>query len=440
MLICRMMNLLIKINGDKMANILFITSSNYHNPDACGVCVQKIMNELKNDGHNLHCICAYDDDDPFFETVEDVKVYKIKRNYYMRKKSQYDKTGKNKLFIKILILLRRIRTLFILPMFPDVEPQRSRKIFRFSKKVLRENNIDCVIGIFRPFDDISAVLKIKKHYPDIICGGYYLDILKGGVVPKPFPKKIYDKLCETKEFKIFNKLDFVLMAENGKELYDIEKFKDISHKIFYVNFPVFKKNECINENLIKYDNEYFNIVYAGYLYRSLRNPYYFFKLLENLIKNGQKIKMHIYGNSDCADIIDEFCSSYPDSFVKYGSVKPDVVAQAISASDAVLNILNTISVSVPSKVFELCSSCKPIITVINDANDRSVEYLNNYPNVCFINEYEHKEDADIEKLMSFVMSDCKKEVIYEEIEPLFYSSTPKATTNIINRFLNSTGG
>ena len=101
-----------------------------------------------------------------------------------------------------------------------------------------------------------------------------------------------------------------------------------------------------------------------------------------------------------------------------------------------LNISNKTDNIVPSKIFELCSTCKPIINVVTNANDVSSRYFTLYPKVCFINEYNNNIEMEAKKLMLFLSNNKNDDICYAEIEPLYYNSTPMATTSITKEFLN----
>jgi len=416
-----------------MANIIFITSKYWPSPDANGICVQQIVNQLKSEGHQIICICVQEDGQLKHEFFEGVEIFRVKKTLYSIMLEKERESGKKSFYMTLLTLLRRILSLVFIPIFPNTEPYRTRKIYRIVESIAHEKPIDCVIGVFRPFEGVAVAQRIKKKYPKITCGGYYLDIMKGATIPNIFPKKMYSKLCDGRELKIFNSLDFILMAEAGKIIYEKPYFKSVKEKINYINFPVFRNIGKEVQQRIDYDKEYYNIVYAGYLDRTYRNPTFIFKVIQNLYKKGCKIKLHLYGRNNCIDIINEYCQNNSDNFYYYGTVDSDKAKEAILSADAVLNISNKTANIVPSKIFELCSSCKPIINVVTNADDVSLEHFSYYPIVCFVEEYKGDIEKETEKLLDFLdhSKDCY--LSYDEIEPLYYSSTPIATTKIINK-------
>ena len=418
-----------------MASLIFITSSYLPSPDANGACVSQVIAQLRKEGHRIICICSKNDDQMAYEVSEGVEIYRVKKTLYALLLERTRENGGKTISLKILTLLRRIRSLMLLPVFPNTEPRRAGEIYRLVESIAGKRAIDCVIGAFRPFEGVSAAIRIKKKHPGIVCGGYYLDIMKGSAVSGLLPQKMYSRLCDKRELKIFGRLDFVLMAEAGPPIYGTPFFKAVEAKIRYINFPLLRNISEEAHRTAVYDKEYLNIVYAGYLDSAYRNPSFIFKVIETLCRRGCKIRIHLYGRSDCGEIIDKYCRRNPDNFRYYGQVDGAAARGAILSADAVLNISNRTENIVPSKVFELFSSCKPIINVITNPDDPCLGYFSRYPCVCTLDGHKENIEAEAGKLMEFLYNGNSATVSYEEIEPLYYSSTPAATTGIINEYL-----
>ncbi len=419
-----------------MANILFVTSKYLPHPSANGICVEQIIKQLQREGHSISCICVREKGQLEFEMYQGVEIFRVEKTFFARQLDKNRENVKEIFMMQILTIFRRIRSFLLLPIFPNTEPLRARRIYKIIESIINEKPIHCIIGVFRPFEGVDVALKIKKKHPKIICGGYYLDIMKGATISKLMPQSLYSILCDRREIKIFNGLDFVLMAEAGRKIYESTYFRQVRKKIHYINFPLFRNiREEINQ-LIKYDKEYYNIVYAGYLDINYRNPAFFLGMISFLCTKGYKIKIHIYGSNNCNDIISDYCHKYPRSFCYHGTVDSDEAKCAILSSDAVLNISNKTDNIVPSKIFELFSSCKPIINVVTNPNDVSLQYFELYPCVCFIEEYKKNVEIEANKLIDFMAKTKKCAIPYDEINHLYYNSTPAATTNIINKYIN----
>ncbi|MFY9382352.1 MAG: hypothetical protein WAO54_09110, partial [Eubacteriales bacterium] len=109
-----------------------------------------------------------------------------------------------------------------------------------AEQLHRKERFDCIVGVFRPFSGVSAAIGMKKKYPGVICGAYYLDLISGAAKPRFIPKTFYDRLCYSGEVNAFRQLDFVLMAKAGQAIYSAPKYDCVSQKIHYVDFPLFQ--------------------------------------------------------------------------------------------------------------------------------------------------------------------------------------------------------
>ena len=418
-----------------MAKLAFITSRYLPMPDANGICVQQIVNQLKNEGHEIIVICSQEEGQLKIEQIDGVRIIRVKNSWFANLLERNKNNSRKKILMISVMIIRRIRLLLSGFIFPNVDPLRSKRIYNIVKSEINGGSIDCIIGVFRPFEGISVAQKIKKEYPEIICGAYYLDVLRGATISKTFPVEIYNKLCDSKEVRIFRKLDFVLMAESSKLIYNLPYFNSVREKINYINFPLFSNK--LAEPYLKqdYDCEYYNLVYAGYLDYRYRNPRFIFELIKNIIKSGLKVRLHIYGRNNCLNMINEFCLLYPNNFYYYGEVDRNKAKGALLSADAVLNISNVNKNIVPSKIFEIFSFCKPIISVISNPNDSSLEYLKKYPCSHLVNEYNGELKKETIKLIDFIINSKNIVVNYEDINHLFFSSKPVATTRIINEYL-----
>src|SRR5690606_18936679 len=222
--------------------VLFITGKFHPVPTANTINTKNIIKEMQARGHKITCIAINQDEGESFAEYDSIPVYSIKSTKY-GKLNEMEKEGKNKLrgkiALKILFYLRKVKNLINLFKFPDVDPSQSKAVYRLVEKLHKEENYDCIIGAFRPFSGVSAVISMKKKYPEVLCGAYYLDLINGSTKPAYAPRKLYEKLCYEGEIKAFKRLDMILMAKGGKAIYSNDKYKSVNSKIRYIDFPVF---------------------------------------------------------------------------------------------------------------------------------------------------------------------------------------------------------
>src|SRR5690606_19840859 len=93
-----------------------------------------------------------------------------------------------------------------------------------------------------PYSNIAAIKKFKKKYSNILCIGYYLDLLNSMQKPKLMPKFLYNNLIRNENIASLKKLDANLVAIAGEQHYSGIPDKEIMNKLHFVDFPTFRSN------------------------------------------------------------------------------------------------------------------------------------------------------------------------------------------------------
>lgn len=234
-------------------------------------------------------------------------------------------------------------------------------------KKLNKNNYDCVISVGLPF--VSHLLgyyaKKKNKIPKWIAeyGDPYTSNqgLKDTLGFRPL--SFLDSLVER---HILRKSDAVIFhVKNAKEKYK-KSYPELSNKIKIIE----QFFEPLNENSINkfndeivLDSKFINLVFAGTLYKELRSPEPLLKAVSKLnkIKDNKKIALHFIGDiREVTDIIERYSSEIN---ITYHGMKPrEYCVCFFKQADAVINILNTESIQVPSKVAECKYYSNHVIT------------------------------------------------------------------------------
>ncbi len=403
-----------------MSSIVFLLGKFYPEFDANIICCNNIIKQLRIDGNKVIVIAGSTKENSH-DCVNGLDVYRVK-NTDSDKYCNY--INGNVIKRTAYKFARMVRSLIRVNKFPDVESNFSKSLYQVLETVCEKQQVDCIIGAFRPYSTIKAMLLYKENHPEkkIKFIGYYLDVLRGAVKPFGAPKSLYDKLCISADFKTFNSLDCILMAENGKMYYNNPLFDKLRKKIHYINFPMLIIKPNIAISVCKK-----TFTYVGYLDREYRNPILVIKLFNQLKREGFDLELHLYGSSNMDDDIKSLVDCKTTFY--HGRLNREDVEHVLLNSDVLVSFGNNIPGIVPSKIFELMGYKKPILHVVKDEYDCSINYMKEYPNVCVL--YENSGFENLKKEVLSFLNQKSFFVTDEYLNNTFYRATPEASTKII---------
>lgn len=343
----------------------------------------------------------------------DVSVYRMKSAWYNRflNKSQGSFLG----FVdKIIRIFRNFINIFI---YPNVAPIKSIEVTKILQKIIKENSIDFVVGTFRPYECIKPLLSIcaKDSFRSVVFVSYHLDSLLSPNRKESFIKKYIIRKGEKALNREIESFDKVLLPETAP-------FRKNVSNVDYVGFPLFIKKEVI-ECELQFDSSFYNITYIGSLDENNRDIMYFIKVISlanQCLK--KKIRLHIWGRVSPKEVEG---LSHSDYVEYHGSIDNQYVSYIYSLSDALLNVSNQITYNmVPSKIFQLFSSEKPIIDIVKTRKDITIPYFMQYPSVLFIYEYNANSEYDAKMLLDYIEKIGKEEIrlnrdSYKTSEPMY---------------------
>ena len=410
-------------------NILFLTSNYLPNPSANGINSRNIIEELKKRGHKVTCISVQQEHEKDYEVIDNTEIYRLPPSPYSRLIEKY---ANSKNLITILRMLRALKLMLLLYDFPNHDPGQAKRIMHKMQELHNKNNFDLIIGIHKPYANIAALLKFKRKNPTIKCISYYLDLTNSHSKPKLMPHRLYERLCFRADMGAFKILNLSLIAKSGARYYEHEDYARVREKIEYVDFPTFIINDVHGENPMETEpkkNSVTSLVFAGTLDRDYRNPKYLLECLMEASKGIGIIEFHIYGRGNCDDIIDKYTGLESLRVIKHGFAGHDTIIEALTSAHVLVNISNSIEDAVPSKIFELFSTGKPIINVLFRANDPVIDYFKRYPGAISIGISDINEDAA--KIYGFIKTPkgINHDVSY--LKEAFVENTPEYIVDII---------
>lgn len=380
-------------------NILFIGGYG-SGTDANSVCVQNMARELIARKHHVWLLAMGDDyvERPAFK--DDLTIWELPMDYYRRLTARATNSS-NHLFRVCFKLISSLRHLLLLTTYPVTSPGRSRRLAAMAKELVINNEIDIVVTIYNPFDNIYAGIKVKEAFTNQVkVVSYHLDLRTASISPYALVRNYIRKHALASLEHECNVVDKILIPYSGKQ--EIDSVEGIrKDKIRFVGFPMYITNISMEECLLPFEEDTINICYIGSLSLDNRDPRYILTLLEQVSKiMRRRIIVHIWGD------IGGLKTVLDDSSVAcyHGMIENKYVRYIMVNSDFLLNIGNSIAFDMlPSKVFGMFSTGKPIINVINHIKDATLPFFEQYNNSIDIRECQKSKD-DIEILRNGINS------------------------------------
>lgn len=422
-----------KINGKR---ILILTSRYLPKPAANGLIVDHIVKEMKDRGFDVLCLSVKRPGEIKYEVIDGVKIFRVSPSLYSRIQESDNKKFIFKFIKKLSRVFRSIKLGLLVFKFPDFDFHQNKKVYKTIDNILKDEEIDSVIGVYKPYSNIAALKTIRKKYPQIKCGALYLDLVNSMRKPRCMPNGTYNYLVNKNSFDILKSLDFLLIPPQGEKLFIKKKFNQLEDKIHNIEFPTLidtGETSHINESILGCN--YIKVTYAGTLDENYRNPDKLLYLLDKATNKIGNIELNIYGFNNCESLFEKYRSEKL-TIINNGTVPHSIVIKSMLASNYVVNIGNANMDAVPSKIFELFSTGKPIINLISDKNDGTKIYFDSYPSSFEIKAYDNINNY-IEDFVDFLVHEKDKQADNKEIKRIFYKNTPAYTVDKIEQILEN---
>lgn len=303
---------------------------------------------------------------------------------------------------------------------------KTRLDLRELKKWLNneEEKYDLLISVSYPFyiqefaHIIQKELKIKKWI------AYLLDPHADNQV---CPQRQRNKRVK-QEKKLFKKCTDIFTVEESVSQANYSPITCFSNKIQYIPTHLIGDNTHYHT---KNETDFVHFVYTGLFYPDIRNPEnllrYFTRLPDNYI-------LHLYSRG-CNSIIDKYKEVLGDRLQANGYIlDAEEYNKMIGRADFLVDVGNTVSNQVPSKILTYCSFGKPIIHFKNCEDEVIGDKFAEYPLFSVIDYAE-----DIERVTKEIETSVKmhfgETVPYQEIKNNFSECTVEYVAEKIKNIL-----
>lgn len=402
-------------------NILILGSSFLPRPTANGVCLINIAREYLKDGHTVFCIAAKDPDQKEYEVLDGVHIYRVERSWFASFHEKYSSGGRiRKSFEKAVHLIRNVG---MIPFYPNVAPVRARKIYSLAEKIIQEKQIDTVIASYVPYEMIYAVLRLKRKFGSrLYCAAYYLDYLRVNKYSS-LARVFYDRSCACAQKKDLRCLDRVGIPISCKD--EFEKQYGVHENVVFLELPVYVKEAGAPMKELSFSEDTLNLAFIGSLNTWNRSPERLLKLLKVVQAKCPNLRLHIWGNiNDTKEMI----AQYAELAEYHGYTESRYIPTILHNADWVVNISNERDYHlVPSKIFQLFASGKPVLNYMFNRSDASIPYFERYENTYTV----YDDQADDEAVVEALVKALQKQWPPVNADELFRDNMPEVVAEKI---------
>lgn len=406
-------------------NILIICVYYTDSNNANGICAKNIAEEMIRRGHKVWVISSCDVLKCEHELVNGVDVHYIESEDYIRKLREFRKS--DGIINKAKYLCYRIsRNIKLLSIYPNNSPTRSLRVLQLAKKLIEDNNIQTVLGTYRPYESLFTSIALKNDFnSNLNVITYHLDLLTYNDDRTGLTAKIMSSKAQKALAKELNVVDKMLVPENY-----FEGSNPVYDKMIPVGFPLYIRKEVYDISDVTFDKSDVNISYIGSLDKDNRNPEKIIRALSKCSSRIGNIKLHVWGK--LWDSETEHLLRNSENVIYHGVIENRYVQDILQKSDILLNVSNALTYNfIPSKIFQYFALEKPIINFVQNENDCSLKYFQKYKR-CF-NYYSYQDNINRNtEIESFIDCECRSEKnSTTELNDIYERFTPSYICDII---------
>ena len=395
--------------------ILCVVDKYFPNESANTICAEKIMNIFKQKGYLVDYYVIKNDrkEKKYFKEDGSCVFYAknffvnlsliAKRKLKVRTYSDAPKKLKGKLdAIGKIFTLGKVKTSNWI-----VDTLNHRSACRFFKKIHKRTPYEYILSFSAPFamtigaNKINKTLKTAKWFAFFLDPFVYNCSLPDDIKTIAKRKNLANKILKNTKTVFCAK---GILEENERNNFRLNS--SIKIKEFHLPNLEVRKNIVNNANLNK---ETISCVFAGKFYEDIRNPKKMFEFFE---KTDSEINLTTIGDG-CSEIVSQFQDLLGKRYNKISRVPYSQCQELLNNSDILINLGNTVTNQVPSKVFEYIASGKPIVNFYFNDNDSSLFYLKKY-SLCLNINVNHYNQNEINLFNEFCKKNAGKVISFEE--------------------------
>lgn len=303
---------------------------------------------------------------------------------------------------------------------------RTKMDVKSIRKWLNQNRekYDILISVSYPFyiQEYSHIIKKKSKIGKWIV--YLLDPYADNQDGKERQRKERIK----KEKRLFRQCTNIFAVEEIVKQAKYSPIKQFEDKIRYIPTHLITDNTGYH---VKNNTEQIHLIYTGLFYSDIRNPE---KLLRYFTRLPKNYILNLYSRG-CIDIIKKYKEILGDRLqVNDYILDSEAYNQMIGKADILIDVGNTVSNQIPSKILTYCSFGKPILHFKNCDDEVIGAKFSKYSLMGIIDYSDNIEKTALE-IKDFCEKNIGKTLAYDEIKTMFSECTVGSVVEKIKKIL-----
>ena len=399
-----------------MRRIVLLSNRYLNIPSANGICARNLVNTLRNKGHEVFVICY--ENKTLIDEIDQEYIYTIPEPNQNIHHNTIEKV---------------IRTIQVMSgsTKPIIDEELTDTYYKSLCTIDGRKKIDAIIAVYFPFESVEAMRRFAIDRKDVKTFIFELDSVGDGVSKKHWLYDIYNWAYEKWLNKVYSQINYIFIMQSHVDYWKARFGAHYSNKMVPSDIPVLVEKHSTPKAQEK-SIESIKMIYSGLIEKRYRSPSYLLSVLEMLSRRID-YEFAFYSKGDCEDEIAKVKSKV-QGIHQCGYVTPNELDRAISESDFLVSIGNSVSRSVPSKIISYLGYGKPIIHFSSQENDVCNEYLREYPLSLIINS-EDSIEISVQRITDFISLHLRDTVDFSLIQKIYYENTPEYSCDLISSIL-----
>jgi hypothetical protein len=296
-------------------------------------------------------------------------------------------------------------------------------------EILKEETINIVFAVSFQFINLIIGRKIVSKHKDIKLFVYELDpYAYNEALRIPILGFPYRYLQERRIFILAEK---IFLTNELFKFYKTNRFNKFSNKFIELGIPMLEIND---DYQVRESSNDCRIVFTGAFSKQYRDPSFMLKLF-TLLKNKNNWSLHFYG-VNIRDIDEYFLNELKGKLFIYDKLPRSEILDVIKDASILINIGNSMSNQLPSKLLDYIGFRKPIINIYKNEDDICNKYLLNYPIKLLIKENNNYLEKQSNNLLDFINENKNNLCSYSEIKKNYDKYTVETIVRKIDKYFS----